>query len=491
MSRRANLKLVAVDGDLVAGTEVPAVSPVEYRAANDAMPAAPGWGPEGEDAPAAAKTAAAPRRWTSLPAIALSLAAHAALLAGVAAFLTRAGSEAETDAVAVEIVFERQPSLPAEPAPTKNAEAAADEAPEIADVPVEADEFVPPTDATTEALLAEPPVVEAAVPETVEPVAEEPTQPAPAEVAEIAPPANAATEALLAEPPVIEPAVPEAAETTAEVPAEPVPVEAAEIAPPTNAATEALLAEPPVIEAGAREAVEPETIELPAPDPALTVLSVPPTIEVTPEAVANPIAASTEAADTTQLPDAVSMTPSPRPQAEPPAAKSNPAPPAQANDQAPRKTAEAPKAKAKKSEAPKKTERVAEAKPAPATKKVAGEPSAKRSAKSESAAGAAASAGASAGVEAAYGRKLLGHVERRKRYPAAARAAKVTGAVRLSITIDRNGQLRSVRVAKGSGHAVLDEEALATARRASPYPAPPDGVGGKTFAFAVTLRFSR
>jgi protein TonB len=46
-------------------------------------------------------------------------------------------------------------------------------------------------------------------------------------------------------------------------------------------------------------------------------------------------------------------------------------------------------------------------------------------------------------------------------------------------------------VTGGSGHAVLDEEALATARGAAPYPAPPDGVGGKTYAFSVTLRFSR
>jgi len=124
-------------------------------------------------------------------------------------------------------------------------------------------------------------------------------------------------------------------------------------------------------------------------------------------------------------------------------------------------------------------------------KKAAAKPAAKKSAKAEAGPGAAASAGASAGVEAAYGRKLLSHVERRKRYPAAARAANATGAVKLSVTIDRAGQLRSARVTKGSGHAVLDDEALATARRAAPYPAPPDGVGGKTFAFSVTLRFSR
>ncbi|KAB2952505.1 MAG: energy transducer TonB, partial [Rhizobiaceae bacterium] len=224
--------------------------------------------------------------------------------------------------------------------------------------------------------------------------------------------------------------------------------------------------------------------------PALAVLSAPPTLAEAPETAPEPVSTARDTAEA-PLPDAVAATPTPRPQAQPPVAKDKPASPAQAEKPASRQTAEAPKAKATATNAAKKAERTAEPKPAPAAKKPAAQPAAKRPAKSEAGSGAAASAGTSAGVEAAYGRKLLSHVERRKRYPAAAKAAGISGAVKLSVTIDRAGQLKSARVSKSSGHSVLDEEALATARRAAPYPAPPDGVGGRTFAFSVTLRFSR
>ncbi|RST86854.1 energy transducer TonB, partial [Aquibium carbonis] len=110
---------------------------------------------------------------------------------------------------------------------------------------------------------------------------------------------------------------------------------------------------------------------------------------------------------------------------------------------------------------------------------------------SSASAGSQASAAAAPGVAARYGRALLSHVERHKRYPAAARSAGISGATRLSITIDRTGGLAGARVSAGSGHRILDDEALAVARRAAPYPRPPDGVGGSTFSFAVTLRFAR
>lgn len=456
MNRRATLKLVAIDGDLVSAEEAPTVGPVAHIAANDPAPDAPGWGPRPEPVsdlrPAA--LAALPRRWRTLPALALSLAIHAVAIIAAAAVLTRAGSEAETDAIAVEIVFEAPPSIPAQPSP---AEVAGTTPPEV----TKPDETV---------------------------TREEP--------AEIVLPQDRATAALLAEPPAIEPVE---ATADSETPAEAArPVDAAEISPPRDLAIEALLAEPPTVEPVDApvepaalddvEAVDAERIELPTPDPSLAVLSVPPTFAEAPTTA--PIAASTDTADA-PLPDAVAMTPTPRPQATLPVANGKPTPPAEAKKPAGRKTAEASKAKTDTADVPNKTERAAGAKPGSSADKPAAQPTAKRPAKAESGSGAAAAAGANAGVEAAYGRKLLSHIERRKRYPAAARAAGVAGAVRLSVTIDRAGQLRSARVSKGSGHAVLDEEALATARRASPYPAPPDGVGGKTFSFSVTLRFSR
>ena len=481
MSRRATLRIVAVEGDLVPAEEPPTVEPAARTAANDRTKTAPGWGPEAEAARAVPADTAVPRRWRSLPALALSLAIHSMLIVAAVAALTRAGSEAETDAVAVEIVFEAPPAPPAEPAASEPAV------------------IVPAPDATTEALLAEPPVFE--TPEAAEAI----------ETAEIVPAPDAATEMLLADPPVVEaPETPDAVEVAGPDVATPVekpagtmpPVDALEIVPLPDAVTEALLAEPPVVEAPAPAEAEPisapqpiepaetEAIELPTPDPALAVLSAPPTFADDATVAPPPVAADPLEAP---LPDSVAVTPSPRPLAGLPAAADKPSP-AEVKKPAPRKTAEAAKAKAGTTDAPrKKTAAPAEAKPAPAPKKAAALPAAKRPAKAQAGSGAAAAAGAgaSAGAEAAYGRKLLSHIERRKRYPAAARAAKATGAVRLSVSIDRSGNLRSARVTGGSGHAVLDEEALATARRAAPYPAPPDGVGGKTYAFSVTLRFSR
>ncbi|MBA8907976.1 energy transducer TonB [Aminobacter ciceronei] len=98
---------------------------------------------------------------------------------------------------------------------------------------------------------------------------------------------------------------------------------------------------------------------------------------------------------------------------------------------------------------------------------------------------------ASASEQASYAKKLLAHVQRFKRYPPAAQKAGITGNARLSITIDRSGRLKGARLGSSAGNATLDAEALAVARRAAPYPVPPDGVGSQTFSFSVTLKFSR
>lgn len=135
--------------------------------------------------------------------------------------------------------------------------------------------------------------------------------------------------------------------------------------------------------------------------------------------------------------------------------------------------------------------------PARPTREAAEKPAPKRAEKRATnsgpspAAGSTAGASISAGARNAYFRKLLGHVQHYKTYPAAAERAGMTGAALVSITIDRSGRLVKARVLRGSGHAILDNEALSVAGRAAPFPAPPDGVGSSTFSFSVTLRFSR
>jgi protein TonB len=103
----------------------------------------------------------------------------------------------------------------------------------------------------------------------------------------------------------------------------------------------------------------------------------------------------------------------------------------------------------------------------------------------------ASQGGASAGEKALYAARLRSHVQRFERYPAEAERNGVAGSARILITIDRGGRLVSSRLAAGSGSAILDEAAKATAERASPYPPPPDGIGGRTLTFAATVRFRR
>jgi protein TonB len=59
------------------------------------------------------------------------------------------------------------------------------------------------------------------------------------------------------------------------------------------------------------------------------------------------------------------------------------------------------------------------------------------------------------------------------RYPRAAFTSNVQGRPIVRFTLGRDGRLLSVELVTGSGHRVLDEEAVATIKRAAPFPAFP------------------
>ena len=94
---------------------------------------------------------------------------------------------------------------------------------------------------------------------------------------------------------------------------------------------------------------------------------------------------------------------------------------------------------------------------------------------------------ASAASRASWRGTLLAHLNRYKRFPGGASP----GTVQVSFSIDRAGRVLSARLVGGSGDLALDEEAVAMIRRASPVPAPPEGLGGSTIALAVPVKFSR
>jgi periplasmic protein TonB len=66
--------------------------------------------------------------------------------------------------------------------------------------------------------------------------------------------------------------------------------------------------------------------------------------------------------------------------------------------------------------------------------------------------------------------KIRDKIYRAKRYPHQARSEGVEGACGLSFEINPDGSLRYVNLNKSCGHPLLDEEALATVRRAAPFP---------------------
>jgi len=86
-------------------------------------------------------------------------------------------------------------------------------------------------------------------------------------------------------------------------------------------------------------------------------------------------------------------------------------------------------------------------------------------------------------------RKLALHLQRNKRYPAAAQARREHGTARVAFVVDRHGRVIESRLVKGTGSEALDHETLALLRRAEPLPTPPSDVPGTQFAFSVPFRF--
>ncbi|WP_309085217.1 TonB family protein [Chelativorans sp.] len=95
--------------------------------------------------------------------------------------------------------------------------------------------------------------------------------------------------------------------------------------------------------------------------------------------------------------------------------------------------------------------------------------------------------GATAGELQAYARRLTSHVQRHQRYPPGVTGISAT--VRLAIRLGPQGNFVGASLGRSSGHRVFDQEALAAARRAAPYPRPPSGYRGGTVS--VNLRFQR
>ncbi len=82
-------------------------------------------------------------------------------------------------------------------------------------------------------------------------------------------------------------------------------------------------------------------------------------------------------------------------------------------------------------------------------------------------------------------------LRRYRRYPSEAQRQNMTGRTVVSFRVDRSGSASAIRVVRSSGYDILDQAALETVRRASPFPDIPSSDQRNSWTFTVPISFTR
>ncbi|WP_394689539.1 TonB family protein [Hoeflea sp.] len=90
-----------------------------------------------------------------------------------------------------------------------------------------------------------------------------------------------------------------------------------------------------------------------------------------------------------------------------------------------------------------------------------------------------------------YPGKVASKLRRSLRYPREAKRKRIRGEVVVSFSVSANGGVSRVRIARSSGHSILDNAAREAVRRAAPFPRIPAGSGRSSWSFSVPLGFTR
>ena len=90
-----------------------------------------------------------------------------------------------------------------------------------------------------------------------------------------------------------------------------------------------------------------------------------------------------------------------------------------------------------------------------------------------------------------YMGKVRSRIARKKRYPTAARRRGVTGTAVISFVIAKSGSISGLRLVRSSGSEILNEAALAMAKRAAPFPPIPESTGKSSLTITLPINFSR
>lgn len=89
-----------------------------------------------------------------------------------------------------------------------------------------------------------------------------------------------------------------------------------------------------------------------------------------------------------------------------------------------------------------------------------------------------------------YTQAVSGQVERRKAYPALARARGWQGTTVVAVQLAADGSILSTRIEHSSGHDVLDQQALAMVRLAGPLPPYPERHDGDPLTLQLPIVFA-
>jgi protein TonB len=95
-----------------------------------------------------------------------------------------------------------------------------------------------------------------------------------------------------------------------------------------------------------------------------------------------------------------------------------------------------------------------------------------------------------AGTLAQYRLQLISVAKRYKRYPRVAMDNNWEGTAEIRMVIGADGMIASLVVRKGSGHEILDQEALQWLRKAKPLAPIPPALRGKTFTVDIPVIFN-
>ncbi|AHD08616.1 energy transducer TonB [Phaeobacter gallaeciensis] len=217
-------------------------------------------------------------------------------------------------------------------------------------------------------------------------------------------------------------------------------------------------------------------------DTALTPPQTAPTAPVVPqfELAQAPSAARQIALSQPKPDDTLQLDTTPAPPPPPPKAEPQPDP-----DLRPRAK---PRAKPQPEPKPQTARKAQQTSAGRAAQRAAGSGGGAQAGQAGRAAAATAQAGQQAKLKSIWGAKIRARVERNKRRTSGTRA---TGRVLLRLTVARNGQLISYRIAKSSGNAALDQAALKAVARARRFPAAPKQLTLNQMTFNLPITFSK